>query len=59
MLIDTHCHLDDEQFDQVRDAVITRALDAGIDFMLTIGTTLESYTQRFCLKRSLPSSRTN
>ena len=42
MLIDTHCHLDDEQFDEVRDAVITRALDAGIDFMLTIGTTLES-----------------
>tara|TARA_Y100001960_G_scaffold149038_1_gene157482 strand:- start:405 stop:1181 length:777 start_codon:yes stop_codon:yes gene_type:complete len=42
MLIDTHCHLDDEQFDEVRDAVVTRALDAGIDFMLTIGTTLES-----------------
>lgn len=42
MLIDTHCHLDDEQFDGNRDTVIARALDAGIDAMLTIGTTLES-----------------
>lgn len=45
MLIDTHCHLDDEQFDEIRDDVVTRATESGIDYMLSIGTTLDS-----CLK---------
>lgn len=37
-LIDSHCHLDNEQFDADRDEVITRALDAGIETMVAIGT---------------------
>lgn len=36
-LIDSHCHLDDPQFDQDREAVIQRALDAGVERMMTIG----------------------
>lgn len=38
MLVDSHCHLDDRQFDGDRDAVIARARAAGIEAMLAIGT---------------------
>ena len=37
-LIDSHCHLDDERFAEDRDAVIQRALDAGVSHMMSIGT---------------------
>jgi TatD DNase family protein len=38
MLIDSHCHLDSDQFDPDREAVIQRAFDAGIGLMVAIGT---------------------
>jgi len=37
-VIDSHCHLDDHQFDEDRDAVVERALAAGAEYMLSIGT---------------------
>ena len=37
-LIDSHCHLDDEQFDGDREATIERALAAGVERMLAVGT---------------------
>jgi TatD DNase family protein len=37
-LVDSHCHLDDEQFASDRDAVIERARAAGVETMLAIGT---------------------
>jgi TatD DNase family protein len=37
-LVDSHCHLDDRQFDTDREEVIARAREAGVDLMLAIGT---------------------
>jgi TatD DNase family protein len=37
-LVDSHCHLDDEQFDGDREATIERARGAGVEIMMAIGT---------------------
>jgi len=37
-LIDSHCHLDSKEFDADREEVIQRALDAGVERMIAIGT---------------------
>jgi TatD DNase family protein len=38
MLVDSHCHIDGEQFDADRDEVVKRAGDAGLVAMLNVGT---------------------
>lgn len=40
-MIDSHCHLDDEAFQEDRQQTIQRALDAGITTMLSIDAPLE------------------
>ena len=37
-LVDSHCHLDDEQFAGDRDETIARALEAGVTRLMAIGT---------------------
>ncbi len=37
-MIDSHCHLDSERFTEDLDAVIDRALAAGVERMMSIGT---------------------
>ena len=41
-LIDTHCHLDWSSFDPDRQAVVDRAVQAGVRRMITIGVDLAS-----------------
>ena len=41
-LFDTHCHLDDEQFDAIRDDVVRRAAEAGVETIIAVGTTAAS-----------------
>ncbi len=38
IFVDSHCHVDGEQFDSDRDEVIERAKAAGVEMMLTVGT---------------------
>ena len=40
MFIDTHCHLDFEQFDNDREEVIQRAKELGIDYIINIGSSV-------------------
>ncbi len=37
-LVDSHCHLDDPQFDADREAVIARAVASGVTTILAVGT---------------------
>lgn len=37
MLIDTHCHLEMDEFDKDRDKTIRRAKDTGIEYIINIG----------------------
>lgn len=41
-MLDSHCHLDDEQLFEEREQVIKSANEAGISLMMTIGCDLES-----------------
>jgi len=41
MLIDSHAHLEMSEFDRDREAVIRRAESAGVDLIITVGTTLD------------------
>ena len=43
MLVDSHCHLDFPEFAPELDAVVTRALEAGVGVCVTIGTTLKGF----------------
>ena len=36
MFLDSHCHLVDKAFDEDREAMIQRALDAGLRYLLTV-----------------------
>jgi TatD DNase family protein len=48
-LIDTHCHLEMSRFEADLDEVIARAREAGVQAMVTIGSTLETSAQAIAL----------
>ena len=41
MFVDSHAHLTSKDFDADRDAVIARAIDAGVEYIVNPGTNLE------------------
>lgn len=45
MLVDSHCHLDFPDFAEEREAIVARALDAGIGRMVTISTRVKKFAQ--------------
>ncbi len=53
MLVDTHCHIDGDRFDDDRLAVLTRARAAGVQAMVNVGCDLPSS------RRSLDLARTH
>jgi TatD DNase family protein len=55
MIFDSHTHLDDVRFDQDRDEVVKRALEAGVTLMMNPGADLESSKRAVDLSIKYPS----
>jgi TatD DNase family protein len=55
MLIDTHAHLDMEQFDSDRNEVIQRALSADVRQVVTVGIDMSSSLKAISIAESHPS----
>jgi TatD DNase family protein len=51
-LVDTHCHLDFPDFNQDRDQVVSRSLDAGIVYLINVGSSLQNSRQSVALAES-------
>ncbi|MGB3897039.1 MAG: TatD family hydrolase [Mesorhizobium sp.] len=45
MLVDSHCHLDFPDFSEEREAIVARAIEAGIGRMVTISTRVKKFSQ--------------
>jgi len=52
MLVDTHTHLNFPDYDKDREGIIKRALDAGIDWMIVVGTDLRTSQQALDLAQN-------
>jgi TatD DNase family protein len=55
MLIDTHAHLDYTDYDPDRAEVISRATDAGVTEIISIGTRIDSSTRAVELAENFPT----
>lgn len=55
MIIDTHAHLDMKEFNSDRDEVIKRALEAGVEKIITVGVDLASSQKAVELSRKYGS----
>jgi TatD DNase family protein len=55
MLVDSHAHLDDPAFEPDLAAVLERAKEAGVERIVTIGTSLESSRRARAIAESQPN----
>ncbi|CDZ33542.1 TatD family hydrolase [Neorhizobium galegae] len=55
MLIDTHCHLDFADFAEERDAIVSRAQEAGVGQMVTISTRVRKLDGLLAITEQYPS----
>lgn len=54
MFLDSHVHLDDARFDDDREQVIQRALDAGVKIMINVGADMNSSRESLRLAEGYP-----
>ncbi len=59
IFIDSHCHIDGEQFDTDREEVISRAKEAGVKKMLVVGTGDATEFENFARVVKLAESHKN
>lgn len=57
LIVDTHCHLGSEEFQNDLDSVVTRAKEAGVEKMLIVGTDLLNSRKSFEVASRFPSFR--
>jgi TatD DNase family protein len=55
MLIDHHCHLDFPDFAEERDAVVARAVVAGVGLMVTISTRIRRFAETVKIADTYPN----
>ncbi len=55
MLVDSHCHLDFPEFAPQLEAVVARALDAGVGVCVTIGTRLSGFARVHEIAEQFPN----
>ncbi|HBC07944.1 MAG TPA: LuxR family transcriptional regulator, partial [Rhodospirillaceae bacterium] len=54
-LVDSHCHLDFPEFEEELDAVVARAGEAGVAYMVTISTHLSKFDQVKAVAERFPN----
>lgn len=59
MVVDTHAHLDDKQFDEDRDEVIARAFSGGVEKIINVGAGLGSSRRSVELAENPPAGGEN
>ena len=55
MLVDSHCHLNFEDFNEDRDAVLARAAESGVGALQTICTRLSQFNQVLAIAEAHPN----
>ena len=55
MLVDSHCHLDFPDFAEEREAIVSRALEAGVGRMVTICTRVRRFDQVLAVAQAHPA----